>query len=314
MRNWGKSCFIVAFAILFSEVALAETLDKIVAVVNGDVILQSELKDRMQVLEKISPGMKTDDPERQAQFMKEVLQQLIRQRLTEGEVKRLKITVTQSEVDSAIKGIKQENNFTDAQFEYVIQQQGKNLEQFREEIRKELERSRLIDRALKSKTVITEEQVEAFLKSGKSATAKERRRIAVIFFPYGEGPEEKKAEEIEKLAGETHARLREGADFTRLAREHSKGPAAQEGGDIGFIDTEELAPPIEAATRGLKPNDITDLVKTQGGYYIIKVLDVRKESSNTADANSREKARRQLVQDELNHKFEDWLRDLESRA
>ena len=62
-----------------------------------------------------------------------------------------------------------------------------------------------------------------------------------------------------------------------MAKEYSKGPAAQEGGDLGYIAADELAPPIEAATRGLKPGETTDLIKTPSGYFIFKVVDIQRE-------------------------------------
>jgi peptidyl-prolyl cis-trans isomerase SurA len=291
----------------------ADTLDRIVAVVNGDIILYSELQDQVRVLAKISPDLKTDDPSKRAQIEREILQQMIRDRLADEEIRRLKIAVSSRDVDEAIEGIKQENRFTDAQLDYMIQQQGQTRAQFRDGIKKEIQRSRLVDRVLKSKTIITQEQVDAYLNTDQASFI-ERRRLAIIFIPYPEGADARKTEEIDKLGQDVMARLRGGADFSKVAREHSKGPAAQEGGDLGYIATSELAPPIEAATRGLKPNEMTDLIKTPAGYFILKVLDIQKEKQASVDPNAREKARRQLLQIEMNRKFQDWVQELESRA
>ena len=291
----------------------ADTLDRIVAVVNGEIILYSELKDQVRVLEKMSPDLKTDDPSKRAQIEREILQQMIRDRLADEEIRRLKIAVSSRDVDDAVESIKQENRFTDAQLDYMIQQQGQTRAQFRDGIKKEIERSRLVDRVLKSKTIITQEQVDAYLNTDR-ASFSERRRLAIIFIPFPEGADARKTEEIDKLGRDVMTRLKGGTDFSKVAREYSKGPAAQEGGDLGYIATSELAPPIEAATRGLKPNEMTDLIKTPSGYFILKVLDVQKEKQASVDPNAREKARRQLLQIEMNRKFQDWVRDLESRA
>ena len=96
-----------------------------------------------------------------------------------------------------IEGIKQENHFTDAQLDYMIQQQGQTRAQFREGIKKEMERSRLVDRVLKSKTIITQEQVDAYLKTDQTAFS-EKRRLAIIFLPYPEGGDAQKTEEVDK--------------------------------------------------------------------------------------------------------------------
>jgi peptidyl-prolyl cis-trans isomerase SurA len=315
MRGTTRLCLLTVLMILGSTVAYGETIDRIVATVNGGIILNSELQTRIRTVQRLTRGNEIDsaDLERRAELERTVLQQMIRERLTEVEIKRLKISVGERELDEAIAQIKKENNFSDAQLDYFVQQDGLTMAQFKDNIRKELERARLLDRLLKSKTVITESQVDAFLKTGKAESA-DLRHIAIIFIPNAEGSSGAGNGGAEKLAGDIHRRLKEGADFGKLAREYSKGPAAEEGGDIGFINSDELAPAIAAATRGMKPNDITDPLKSSTGVYIIKLIDVQKEKVNTADAAVREKARRQLFQQEVNRKFEEWIKDLEARA
>jgi peptidyl-prolyl cis-trans isomerase SurA len=291
----------------------ADTLDRIVAVVNGDIILYSELKEQVRLLTKMSPEVKLDDPSKRTQLERELLQQMIRERLADQEIKRLKIVVTPREIDEALDTIKKENRFTDAQFDYVIQQEGQTREQFRQGIKKEMEHSRLVERVLKSKTIVTPDQIDTYLKSEQSGFG-EKRRLAIIFLPFSEGSEGQKTEEADKRARDLLNRLKGGEDFFKLAKEYSKGPAAQDGGDIGYLAVDELAPPMAAAIRGLKTNDLTDLITTPSGYFIVKVLDVQKEKPSTVDASTREKAQRQLLQLEINRKFQDWVRDLESRA
>ena len=309
MRFKGVIGVVLACAALSCGVALAETVDRIVGVVNGDVILYSELQNQIRGMEKVVPDLKSDDPSRRVQVEREVLQQIVQQRLTEGEVKRLKITVSQTEVDNAIKGIKQQNNFTDAQLEYYITQEGQTLDKFREKIRKDLERNRLMDRVLKSKIIVTDEQVDAQLKTGK-LTAVEQRRIAVIYLQKND----RAGEDVEKKAREIHDRLKGGADFARIVKENSQGPAVEEGGDIGFVSTEELAPAVDQATRKLDRGQISDVVQTPGGCYIFKVLDIRKQSANVGDQPVKDKVRRQLFQEELGRRFEVWIKELESKA
>ncbi len=313
MRSTLRFCFTIVCLAAWLGVVQAETLDRIVAVVNGDIILYSELQEQVRLLTKMSPDLKLDDPARRVQVEREVLQEMVRNHLADQEIRRLKIVVTPREIDEAVNSIKRENRFTDAQFDYMIQQQGQTREQFRQGMKKEMERSRLVDRVLKSKTIITPEQVDAYIKSEGSGLV-EKRRLAIIFLPYPEGADTKKTEEIDKLARDVMNRLKGGADFAKLAREYSKGPAAPEGGDLGFIATEELSPQIETATRGLKPGEVTELIKSPAGYFILKLVDTRREKQDSVDSNAREKAQRQLFQIEVNRKYQAWVRDLESRA
>lgn len=305
--------WITAALICWSALASAETLDRIVATVNGDIILYSELQQNIHFLEKISPEIKTSDPARQAQIERDILKQMIQDKLTQEEIKRLKITVSQREVDAAIENIKAENRVSDAQLQALIQQEGQTIDQFRDNIRKQIERTRLMERALKSKIVITDQQIDEYLQSAKGMS-KELRRIGVIFIPAQEEKGSRRTQDPEQLAMKIYGQLKDGADFSSLAKEHSKGPAANDGGDIGFISLEELAPPIAAAVRGIRVNEITDVIKSGGGYYIVKLLEVKQEKQDAADSDVREKVRRQLYQQELNRRFEEWVRDLESRA
>jgi peptidyl-prolyl cis-trans isomerase SurA len=317
MRISRKGCALVLWiSFLWAGAAFGETLDRIVAVVNGDIILYSDLQAKIRVIEKTSPGAKPGDPSLQPQFEREVLNQMIRDRLTEQEVRRMKISVSQQEVDNALESMKKENNFTDAQFEYVVGQSGQTVEQFREGIKREMERSRLLERVLKSKTIVTDAQVDAYLKTARTqeSDAPDRLRLAVIFLPIAEGSQGKTGEGAEKLAQDLHDRIKKGEDFAKLAREYSKGPAVADGGDIGYIATEELAPYIAAAVRDLKPNDVSEVVRASTGFYIVKVIDTRREKLDATGAGAREKARRILFQQEMSRKFENWVKELEARS
>jgi peptidyl-prolyl cis-trans isomerase SurA len=313
MLSSVRFCFLIVGLIALFGLAQAETLDRIVAVVNGEIILYSELQEQVRRLTTVAPELKTDDPAQRSKMEREVLQQMIRDRLSDQEIQRLKIVVMPREVDETIAAIKQENHFTEAQFDYLLQQQGQTRDQFRQQVKRDLERSRLVDRVLKAKTIITPEQIDAYLKNDQN-TLGEKRRLALIMLPYPQGANGQKTEEVDKLARDIANRLKGGEDFYKLAREYSKGPAANEGGDLGYLSTDELAPQIEAATRGLKPGEMTDLIKTPSGYFILKVTDIQKERQSTTDSTVREKARRQLFQKEMDRKFQDWVKDLESRS
>jgi peptidyl-prolyl cis-trans isomerase SurA len=306
--------FLVIMGLLMGfGVACADTLDRIVAVVNGDIILNSELQDQIRLLTKMTPELKTDDPVKHAQIEREILQQMVRDHLADAEIRRLKITVSARDLDDAVEGIKQDNHFTDAQLDYMIQQQGQTRAQFREALKKEIERTRLVERVLKSKTIVTQEQVDAYLNTDQAGFS-EKRRLSIIFLPIPEGADARKMEEIDKLGKDLLKRLKGGADFAEIARTYSQGPAAQEGGDLGYVAVSELAPPIETATRGLKPGNTTDLIKSPSGYLIFKVVDVLVEKQTAIDASTREKARKRLLEMEMNRKFQEWVKDLESRA
>jgi peptidyl-prolyl cis-trans isomerase SurA len=295
--------------------ARADTLDRIVAKVNDDIILYGDLQDQIKMLEKASNDPAFKDPDQRPRIEREVLKNMVRQRLTEQEVKRLKISVGKTDVDSAINDIKRENGFSDAQLEFVLSREGRSLSQLREKVRQELERSKLIEKVVKSKILITENQINERLRTqvGKGEM-KEGRRLAMIYLPAPAKGVAGETEKIRKQAEKIHGQLKGGAAFDALAKEFSQGPGAREGGDIGFLAPEELSPEIEQATRGLAAGSFTDVVSTSSGFYILKVLEVRRETQVESELVLKEKIRRQLYLEEVNRKYEEWIKELESKS
>ncbi len=301
--------------------ARAETVDRIVAKVNGDVILNSEVQERLRVLEKGAPQLNLQNPENRAKVEKDVLRQMVRERLTDQEVTRLKISVQKAEVDKKVEDKKQENHLTDAQMEYVLVQEGTTLDKFRERVKQELEHQRLMERVLQSKVMITESQIdEAQQRMASGSGAGARRHLAVIFLPVANNGGGDALEKVDAQAKKIHEQLVAGADFAKMAREYSKGPAVNEGGDIGYMAVEDLAAPIEQVTRGLGPGQLTSVVTTSAGCYIFKVLDVEKSAAVSSvltggvNVEQREKIRRKLMQEEMGRKYDEWIRDLESKS
>lgn len=298
--------------LLLAGPARAETVDRIVAVVNDDIILYSELQEQAALLERLNPNLNLSNPQNRTQFERQVLQGMVQDRLAEQEVKRQNINVSKHDIDAAVEGFKRENGFTDDQLKYVLQQQGKTLDQFRDNIKKQLERARLIERVLKSKTVITDEQVDAYLKSHPMTTEmSERRHLAVIFLPIRDSSQ---AAQVEGLAREIHKKLKAGEDFAKLARQHSQGPAPEDGGDIGFIAVSDLAPAIASATQGLDANQFTDPMKTPQGYYIIKVVEIDRKPQKVDGSISRDKARSLLMQEQIDKKYDQWITELKEKS
>lgn len=321
--------FCVLLMVFAVRTAQAETFDKIVAVVNGEVILYSDLQDQLQFYLKSTPEINLDSPAKRSAAEREVLQQLIREKLAAEEVKRYRITVGNLEVEEAIADLKKERNLSDEQLKQMIAQDGKNMEQFREGIKRELERGRLLDRVLKSKTVITEEQINAQMGGGASATAGTKAkvvekeaaqtvRLALIVIPKPKGSADGDKEKTAKLARDVRSQAKDGTNFGDLAMKYSRGPAAETGGDIGFVEAAELSPEIRDAVNGLKTGEISDLIETGSAFYVVKLVDSRKSKGSAVSESpqtvARDKVRRELYNKELSRKFEEWIRDLQSRA
>jgi peptidyl-prolyl cis-trans isomerase SurA len=289
-------------------------VDRIVANVNGEIILYSELRQQIKVLEKNMPMLNVTDPAKKAQVERDVLTQMIRQKLADMEAERLKVTVTPSEVELRVKQILEQSHSTLTQLEINLKANGETLDKFRAQIKKDMERERLVERVCNSKVLIGDKQVEAFLsgEKGESASTSQKVHLGLIVLPVGD--KYTKPEEAEKTGREILDKLKGGADFQSLAKQYSKGPAAQEGGDVGYMAGDELAPFIAQGIRNLRKDQVSGLVQGPGGYYIMKIFDIDSKKVSKSDSALREKVRRTLYEQEVNRKFEEWVHDLESRA
>ncbi|WP_448382725.1 peptidylprolyl isomerase [Desulfosoma sp.] len=304
--------WLMGLPLALSRPVQAKPVDWIVAVVNDDVILNSELQKRVEGVVKAAEQLRDAPPLGSADTLrKEVLRQMIREKLTAQEVARLKISVSESEVEEALTSLQKSNNVSRQQLEAMLKQEGRSLDQFKRMIRQDLERARLIERVLKSKTVITDEQVQAAL-SRQVRSPDEERHLAVIFLSAPSSPEARQT--VRLKAQEILNRIRKGENFADLARAYSQGPGAQDGGDIGTIKAKDLAPGLEQATRDLQPGQVSDVLESANGFYVVKLLNVKRPSPSAVDERVKEKVRRELFQVEVNKKYDQWIRDLEAKS
>jgi len=294
----------------------AEVVDRIIAYVNDDIITLSELNEKtaaMVAARKQNPYLR-DQEQDVEKLRRDILDNLINERLAAKEITRLKISVTAGDVDNVVKSIIEDNHLTPEQFEVELRKQGQTVEDFRKRIREDLERARLIDREVRSKTVVTDAQVEAYYKSKREEfQAKVRRRLQSIFLPYGPENSPDKERQIYAVAEQIRERLTRGADFAAMAKRYSQGPGAEAGGDLGFFNEGELDPVLEEAIETLKPGEISQIVRTGNGLHIIRVAEVQTVAERPME-EVRENIRRRLSQQEMNRLYAEWLKGLRARS
>ncbi len=298
----------LALMFMSCKYAQAKVLDRIVAVVNDDIILYSELKKEVEMFKKTVRGR---IPLPDSVLERQVLERMIQEKLVDQEMKRLNISVDDATVEAAIERIKANNGWTDEQFRYVLQQRGMTYDDFKSEVKKDLQRSRLMDRVFQSKTVITDDQIDEYLKKhGKELGPSNKVNLSVIFIP--------KAESINKSPEDILREIRNGADFYQMARRYSKGPGASDGGRLGWIKIDELAEPLKEALKNMKPGDVSPVISMESGYFIVKLEEVEEHKADDGALNvskaERERIRQMLFKKEINRKFREWLDDLMEKS
>ncbi|WP_448510162.1 peptidylprolyl isomerase [Immundisolibacter sp.] len=258
-------------AVLLPASVLAANLDRVVAVVNKDVIVQSELDREVQrILSDLRRrGTATPPP---SEFQRQVLDHLVLRRLQMQLADVAGINIADDELNYALQNIAARNNLSLSQMRDAVESDGGSFEEFRDEIRSEMRITQLRQKEVISRISISDAEVERFLAEGGDAAAG-RYHLAHILIAVPNDPTPDQLRSTEARARQVHADLLAGADFASTAVAVSKGQQALEGGDLGWRNADELPPPFVAAVRDLAPGGISDVIPSKNGFHILKVLE-----------------------------------------
>ncbi len=290
-------CFALFFASKGS--IAAELIDRIVAVVNDDLIALSELNEMEAKVNWNSETPKEDQ--------KAILDQMIELKLLEQEAKKLGITVSEREIDATVEGIKKQYNLTDEQMEEVLKKQNLTPQAFKEQWRIQILGNKVIGTQVKGQIAVTDDEIEKYYEEnyGEIDTAKEMR-IAHILIPFDSADENEKEKAL-KLAQEISEKAGAGEDFEELAKEYSKDTiSAQNGGDLGYVKKGDLVLPLEEAVRETPVGEIAGPVESPSGFHVIKVLE-RRDSGETSIDDAREEIKQKIFQEKAQNALKDWV-------
>ena len=317
-KNWLISVWLslLAGVILTFSPSRAEVVDRIIAYVNDDIITLSELNERTNAFvaaRRQNPFLREEEQSLE-NIRHNMLDLLINERLAAQEISRLKISVSDEEMAEAIGTILRENRLTQETLEAKLRQDGKTIEDLREQIKAGLEQKKLVNREVSSKTVITDEMIQAYYEDHiEEFQRKERWRIQDIYLPFTptDTPEERTY--LRKVAKQILERLRTEDDFTSLAKRYSQGPGAEAGGDLGFFSKGELEPVLEAAIEALKPGEVSPDIETTRGIHIIKLTEVDKTPAKPLE-EVEGTIRDLLYRREVDFRYREWLSGLRERS
>ncbi|QOC22928.1 peptidylprolyl isomerase [Wenzhouxiangella sp. AB-CW3] len=250
-------------------------VDRIVAVVEEDVILKSELDDAITHLERQVQARGESLPPRSV-VEEQMLERLIMNRLEVLRAESTGIRVSDSDVDQALNHVAQNNGMTIEQLRMALESDGIEFSEFREEIRQEMLSSRLRQRVAQSMDDITETEIDMLLASDRLGGREYLLSQIVINVPEAASPAE--VSEAEGRAEEVLGQLRGGMDFAAAAITYSQGAEALEGGDLGWRNLNALPPMFADEIEGQEPGTIAGPIRTPAGFVILQVRDTRDHS------------------------------------
>ncbi len=263
--------------------AAVQSIDKVVAIVDNDVVMQSQLDQRVhevqQTIAKRGGGMPPPGV-----LDQQVLERLIVENLQLQIGERSGIRITDEELNQAMASIAQRNNLTLEQFSAALSRDGLSFNDAREQIRREMIISRVRQRRVAERIQVTDQEVKNFLASdmGKMQLSEEFH-LANILIPLPEGASPEVIQAGARKVSEVYDQLRSGADFAQMAISSSASENALEGGEIGWRKAGQLPPPLDGLISALAPGEITEPIRTPSGFMIIKLLEKRGGSSVVSD-------------------------------
>lgn len=266
---------IVAAAACLSPVlaAAAEPVDadRIVAVVGDEVITQYDLRLRMATALKQLEKQKTNLPPQDV-LERQLLERMIMDRVQMQFARDSGLRIDDAQLDLAMGRIAANNRMTPQQFKQALEKDGIDYPSFREEIRGELIMTRLREREVESKIVISDGEIDMYLANQAASGSREEYEIAHILL---RAPESASPETLQKLrlrGEQALKRAREGTSFAELAASFSDAPDALQGGDLGWRPADRLPQLYADAAQRLQPGQVSDLLRSSAGFHIIKLV------------------------------------------
>nr|WP_290447341.1 peptidylprolyl isomerase [Pseudomonas sp. 21LCFQ010] len=264
-------------ALLLSGAAHAavQPLDSVVAIVDNDVIMKSQLDQRVREVQQTIAKRGGGTPPAEA-LQPQALDRLILENLQLQMGDRAGIRISDEELNSAVETIAQRNGMSIEQFRAALAHDGLSYNDAREQIRREMIISRVRQRRVAERIQVSEQEVKNFLASdlGK-AQMSEDLHLANILIATSDSASSADIQAAARQAQDIYAQLQKGADFAQLAITRSATENALDGGDMGWRKAAQLPPPFGDMLSSMKPGEITPPARTPGGFIILKLLDKR---------------------------------------
>ncbi|MBU3736566.1 MAG: molecular chaperone SurA [Methylobacterium sp.] len=254
-------------------------LDRIIAVVDREVITEAELENRIRIVLGQIEKQNGQLPPREA-LQKQVLERLISDRLQLQLAAQTGLRVDDTQLDKTIERIAEQNKLGVAEFRTALEQDGISFRKFREDIRGEIIMARLREREVDNRINVTEAEIDNFLTTQSSrGEIRDEYELAHILV---RTPEDSTPEQLQKLrakAEEALAKLKAGTDFAQVSASYSDAPNALEGGMLGWKPSSQLPGLFAEAVGALQPGQNTAILRSPNGFHILKLINRRGGSS-----------------------------------
>ncbi len=312
--NMRKFKIIIISIVFFMLGALAQaaTINKFVAVVNDEVITQQDVDQLLSVLyAQYSQEYKGDELlQKMEQVKKDILNQIIEDKLVLSRAKELGIKITESEINERLDYIKK--GFpSEEEFYKTLETQGVTIANLKDRYRDQIMMKKLVDHEVKSRiSVLPSETSDYYEKHRSQFREGDKYRVKNILVKAKDAVSFELAKvEIDNV----YNKLKEGGNFNDLAMQYSQGPNAEKGGDMGYIEKGQMLEALDNAIFKLKSGEFSEPVKSEIGYHLFKVEDI-KYGKQVSLEDAQKDIQMILFQDKFKARVNEWLSGLKKKA
>ena len=314
---WGVLACSVAVFSINAQAEEPTIVDRIVAVVNDEIITLYDLNETLKPYEENIQALGYSPEKARETLFKlraDLLNKLIDEKLTDQQIKKHNLTISTREIDMTIERIKESRSYTDEDLRAGLAEQGLTIEEYRENLKKQLLRGKLVNLEVKSKIVITSAEIEKYYNEHLEKYAGETKyhlwNIFIRFSPMTD-------ESLKQIAfGKMEtvlSQLKQGQSFESLAAQAPDSPQSPQGTDLGLYRLDELSPQLRNVVKDMKAGGYSSIIETDSGYQIIYVQKVLVTAPKTFSEVESE-IESVLYNEAIDNRYNTWLSSLRERS
>ncbi len=314
MRKYLNRGIILAIALCCTQAFAEQSLDRIVAVINNGVIVESELNETINKIKSQMAGSNTSLPPAEV-LRKQVLEQLVNKRLQLQLADTAGMEITDEQVDKAILSIAKKNRLTVAELYQELAKRGMNKDDYRKDIHDEYLIHQIQEKAVAPTISISSQEVEDFMRSSAwQAHNNKEYHLEDILIALPDTPSTQDVTDAKKRAEALLVKLRNGTNFSTAAMAESGGTKALQGGDLGWRKLPEIPTAFSNPILLAKEGEIVGPIQTPNGFHLIHVAGIRNTGGELKGENQRQQVQQYLFERKFEESLQNWISKIRSEA
>jgi peptidyl-prolyl cis-trans isomerase SurA len=293
----------------------SHVVERVVAVVNEEIILESELEQTAAAMYR-GPDPESSEGKKQWEETKhKALDQMIDGKLVQQQAVELKLSVTPDEVDRAVQQVKEQNHLDDATFRQALSQQGFTMEGYRKTLKRQILEMKVVNTAVRSRVTVSDDEVKTYYKQNEKLVEGDRQsHLRQILVAVPAGATDADVATKKRVADKVVELARGGTSFTELAKQYSDDEGTKSsGGDLGWVGKGVLVDALDEAMAAMEPGDVRGPIRTERGWVILQMVE-RKSGDVKPYEEIKEQLRKQLYDQQVEKAQQSWLRELRKKA